>query len=332
MPENMESSDFKEEAVPQEDVGGEIECPLGAWYYRRMGLMFLLLGVFAAWFAYDGLVKWPKLNEQAIAKMAFGVAQDGGSWSDVEEHEDYIDMAPDDATRQLIKSAFQEGGSTMPWADFAREQKLESLLPPPESAPEFAWYEAFRAGAAQDGTWPNYATRKNIDPEGMDETVVNLKKAFVEGSAKRKWDGFAAEHGLRAGKDLKYYPKSDLREQIYIGSACGVGALVVVVLLVLNLGKKMRADGDSITMPNGTRIPFAAVKKIDKVKWDRKGLAYLEYEADGESKKAVLDELKFPGTQRIFDRLMANFSGALVDVERIESSAEEPENGSEEGA
>ncbi|MEM0896086.1 MAG: hypothetical protein AAGJ79_04305 [Verrucomicrobiota bacterium] len=332
MPENMESSDVPEEAVPDQDNGAEIVRPLGAWYYRRMALMFLLLAVFAAWFAYDGTVKWPQLNEQAMAKMAFEVAQGGGSWSEVEEHKDYKDMAPDDGTRQKIKQAFQEGGSTKPWADFARELKLESLLPPSESAPEFAWYEAFRAGAAQDESWSNYAMRKSIDPDGLDAEVVNLKRAFVEGASKRKWDGFAAEKGLRAGKDLKYHPRSDLREQIVIGSACGVGALVVVVLLLMNLGNRMSADAESMTMPDGKQIPFAAVTKIDKVKWDRKGLAYLEYEADGEVKKAVLDELKFPGTQEIFDRLMANFSGALIDVDRGSLPNAEAENGSAEGA
>ncbi len=56
-------------------------------------------------------------------------------------------------------------------------------------------------------------------------------------------------------------------------------------------------------------IPLSAVTAVDRRKWDRKGIAFIEYQlADGTQGRAKLDDfiyLRVP-TDRIFDRIMAS--------------------------
>jgi hypothetical protein len=73
------------------------------------------------------------------------------------------------------------------------------------------------------------------------------------------------------------------------------------------------------------------VFKIDTRKWRRKGLAYAYYRSEsGEEKKAVLDDLKFVGSQAILDRMMENFEGELFE-EVHDDDDDEPE-GTDEAA
>ena len=62
------------------------------------------------------------------------------------------------------------------------------------------------------------------------------------------------------------------------------------------------------------RILFDSVHEIDRRKWAKKGLAYLKYRnADGADKRAVIDDLKYKEADQIFERLLANFSGKLIE-------------------
>ena len=89
-----------------------------------------------------------------------------------------------------------------------------------------------------------------------------------------------------------------------------------------NKNRVLSADADSLTTPDGTRIPFVSVTKIDKRKWDNKALAYLWWK-DGEIiKKAEIDDLVFDGAGKVLDRLMAQFNGELVDIERTAPAVE----------
>lgn len=100
-----------------------------------------------------------------------------------------------------------------------------------------------------------------------------------------------------------------------------LGGLIVGVLLLLNRNKTLQGGEDHFITPEGRRVAFDEVFRIDKRKWDNKGLAYAWYRegGSGPERKAVIDDLKFDGAGRILDRLLASFSGEL-----IEKVADEP--------
>lgn len=114
-----------------------------------------------------------------------------------------------------------------------------------------------------------------------------------------------------------------LKEQLIWCIGTGIGGLLMLGAWLRFKGKTLRADQESFTTPDGVRIPFASVEKVDKRKWDNKALAYAFWK-DGETvRKATIDDLVFDDAGKVFDRLMANFQGELVDIER---PAAEPES------
>ena len=92
---------------------------------------------------------------------------------------------------------------------------------------------------------------------------------------------------------------------------------------MLNRGKVLRADGLSFTSPKGERVLFSSAHRIDKRKWDNKGLAYVHYRDEKEKeRRAVIDDLKFDGADKILDRLLENFEGELVERVSTEAPSE----------
>ena len=113
-------------------------------------------------------------------------------------------------------------------------------------------------------------------------------------------------------KDWNY----KLKEQFIWGVGTGLAGLGMLLAFLRNKDRVLRANATSLTTPEGVTIPFTSVGKIDKRKWDNKALAYLWWK-DGEvTKKAVIDDLVFDGAGKVLDRLMSQFHGELIDLER----------------
>ena len=125
-------------------------------------------------------------------------------------------------------------------------------------------------------------------------------------------------------KDWNY----KLREQFIWGVGTGLAGLGMLIAFMRNKDRVLRANATTLTTPEGVTIPFASVSRIDKRKWDNKALAYLWWQ-DGEvTKKAVIDDLVFDGAGRVLDRLMSQFHGELIDLERTPAAGTTPESAS----
>ncbi|MEM7145509.1 MAG: hypothetical protein AAF591_10250 [Verrucomicrobiota bacterium] len=244
------------------DSGGPIECKVTPWYFRRMGLMTLMLVGMATYFLYDGAIGYPKKNRKADVYDAFMAAKDEEeekSWEDVVTELDLTVGDPEEAEHVAkVKEAYDasEGGET--WKAFSLERKL------PEK------------------------------PERMTDKEIEEQFHFAWG--------------------------------LYV-----IGGIVVGVTL-MNSRKKVRADGEAYYTTKGKRVPFDGVYRIDKRKWDNKGLAYAYYEDEKEGKgKAVIDDLKFGGADKILARMLADFDGELVERVYIDEDEEEDEEAGEGG-
>lgn len=125
-------------------------------------------------------------------------------------------------------------------------------------------------------------------------------------------------------KDWNY----KLKEQFIWGVGTGLAGLGMLIAFMRNKDRVLRANATTLTTPEGVTIPFASVSRIDKRKWDNKALAYLWWQ-DGEvTKKAVIDDLVFDGAGRVLDRLMSQFHGELIDLERTPAAGTTPESAS----
>ncbi|MFT4637390.1 MAG: hypothetical protein ACI8T1_000699 [Verrucomicrobiales bacterium] len=135
-----------------------------------------------------------------------------------------------------------------------------------------------------------------------------------------EWIDYAATKGWPEEPPEKFHSTTD---QFFFGALCiGIG-LAVLGTMLLNRRKVLCGDDTSFTSPNGQRVFFSSAYRIDKRKWDNKGLAYVHYrDVSEKEKRAIIDDLKFAGADKILDNLMANFDGELV--ERVSTEPNEP--------
>ena len=92
--------------------------------------------------------------------------------------------------------------------------------------------------------------------------------------------------------------------------------------------KKLTCDETSFQAPWSPKIPFTAVEKLDKRPWKHKGLAKVHYKLGSSSKSTSIDDLRFPGADKVLQRLEENFHGEILELEEEapESPAETPES------
>ncbi len=175
---------------------------------------------------------------------------------------------------------------------------------------------------------------ENVLLKGYDEAVAakRLDAWVTETEAKGlpagkdgeppRWVSYAAAHGW--DEKPHRWTQEEINGQFWWGT-CTAGLGVVVGLITLfNRNKKLLADSRSWTTDGGKTIRFDQVHRVDKRKWDNKGLAYVWYREtpEGPEKKAVLDDLKFAGTEQILTRLLAAFKGELIEKISDESGDE----------
>lgn len=148
-----------------------------------------------------------------------------------------------------------------------------------------------------------------------DEYWPEYQKMLSEGR-EGEWIDVAKEKGWPEKPVEKNYDRK-IAEQLYFGILTGVGGLALLVAFLRNRKRTLEADDVSFTTPDGRRVPFASAFRIDKRKWDHKGLAYVYYrDESGASRKAVIDDLIFGGAGAILDRLLSRFQGELIELER----------------
>lgn len=98
--------------------------------------------------------------------------------------------------------------------------------------------------------------------------------------------------------------------QILLQKALAFGlpplALLFLIYVRYNSRGEYRLDGDTLHAPGHPPVPLEAIRRLDKTQWDRKGIAYVDYElADGRSGRIALDDFIYERkpTDAVFERI-----------------------------
>lgn len=149
----------------------------------------------------------------------------------------------------------------------------------------------------------------------MEQWLANTKAkglpTGVDGDSPR-WKSYAAKNGW--DEEPKHYTDHEIAEQFYFAYGCFAAAGIACILILLNRGKVLRGETDHWVTPEGVQIAYKDVFRVDKRKWEHKGLAYAWYRTPaGAEKRAVIDDLKFGGAEKVLTRLLGRFSGELIE-------------------
>lgn len=165
--------------------------------------------------------------------------------------------------------------------------------------------------------------------EAGGKDVEAKKLEWVEEATNKEWELNLNSNTLEPKDKID---DAKIAEQLYFAIGTGVLSLGVLVYFLLALRKRLEVDGEAVQLPNGKRVPYSAIKKVDTRRWGNKGLATITFD-DGASLRgtAKIDGLKFGGFVKpepyqadlILNRIIENFHGDLIELEEIEGEESE---------
>ena len=108
-----------------------------------------------------------------------------------------------------------------------------------------------------------------------------------------EWPALAKEKGWNETPPHKLYQKVDLRGQQIASGLLFLGAITAFLYWLGQIKRVFILEHDAVILPDGKRIPFASVTRINQKQWESKGLATVYYSIDGRTGKFELDDYKF---------------------------------------
>ena|SRR5688572_7056058 len=143
------------------------------------------------------------------------------------------------------------------------------------------------------------------------------------------YDGFvrypeANAHALRPkdqgglGLTVPPHPGLDIPFNQWIGMILPVVGLFAAGWALYNSRGQYRLAGSSLYVPGHPEVPLDSIRAIDKTKWERKGIAYIDYElaGSGNPSRLKLDDYVYERrpTDEIMERIEALVAPPAEDV------------------
>jgi hypothetical protein len=101
----------------------------------------------------------------------------------------------------------------------------------------------------------------------------------------RENDAFKKAHPLA---EKLPHPALDIPFNQYLGMALPPLSLFFLFWVLYSSRGEYSFDGTTLSVPGHPSVSIKAIRKIDRTAWDRKGIAYIHYQASGSAKLAVL--------------------------------------------
>lgn len=204
-----------------------------------------------------------------------------------------------------------EGGLTeVKWKEFASSQSMSV----PEESLENLPQDEDLSLQLPDALVNGYAV---LDSQEGQQGVVSLWRDF---SGSKNWDEDAGD---------KAYDKGNIKNQFVAAGVAGFLALIALFILIRTMLRSIKADGKALYSQTGEAILYSDMTRIDKRKWENKGMALVYYQKDGGEKKVKIDGMVYgqfkeedgAPAERLFARVLENFKGEVLDYEGVEESS-----------
>lgn len=172
---------------------------------------------------------------------------------------------------------------------------------------------------AEKQVWFDEVVLKSFDEaKAANKVDVWVKNATQQGwptgrdGEPPRWVSYAAQNGWP--EKPHRYTQKEIDEQFWWGGGTLLAAFIVATLILLNKNKVLQGEPDHFITPEGKKVVYADVFRVDKRLWDNKGLAYVWHRPDGGGEqKVVIDDLKYEGAVRVLDVLLSCFKGELIE-------------------
>ena len=144
-----------------------------------------------------------------------------------------------------------------------------------------------------------------------------------------QWQAVATEHEWPTKRPKKKYTVKDSKEFIWFNyglmGVCWLIALPCLGWCLFNKGSWIEATGDGLRNSAGQQLTLDQITKVDKAKWDKKGITILHYNGDQGASTFLIDDLKYEraATDEIMAWIEENIDTKLIVNGRLESQIAE---------
>jgi hypothetical protein len=106
----------------------------------------------------------------------------------------------------------------------------------------------------------------------------------------------------------------DIRTQFIMAAPCILISGLSLVRVLFSAGRSMATDESGFQTVKGQLVPYDRIRRIDKRKWDRKGIADVFYETDSgnDLERTRVDAWIFAGGEEILKDVEANAQAEIV--------------------
>ena len=279
------------------------------WFYWRALTMLLMFSVFATLFFKDGIWGYREKNLHFYVHRSF--IQAGVDFQRLQNEQQGNDGA-------LTEAA---------WKSYAAAQKVEL---PDDAA------DVLPRGAAHTMEWPTQLVDGfvTMDSQGGQVGALRLWEKYtasrkdVDGKA---WGIDPGEQPMSAGK---------IRDQFIAMAVALVIIITVLFFLIRTMRRNITVDNEALYTQDGRKILYKDMVRIDKRKWETKGVALVYYMDGGQENKAKVDGLVYgqfkendgAPAEKLFAKLMENFKGEVLEYVSVDDGEGDPKTAEEEAA
>jgi hypothetical protein len=155
---------------------------------------------------------------------------------------------------------------------------------------------------------------------GQRERALAFKNLEEEGRLE-EWPEYAAKRDWKPYNPGEPKTEAQITAQFFMMAICGVAGLLVLTHVLMSCGRWIEMDESGLRSSRGQEAKFDQVAKIDKKKWDNKGIAKVHYQVNGGTKVFTLDDFIYdrPTTDNILRQLESR-----VGVDKIVNGKPEP--------
>ena len=194
--------------------------------------------------------------------------------------------------------------------------------------------------ASSEGDWKAFSGKKTclfpedaatVLPKGTDlelpwpailvEGYAVMKEKGGQNGANKLWEDYTSERGWPSKTEEHPYDAGDIKGQ-FVAAAVALALITFsLFILIRTLRRTIAADDEALYSQDGRRVLYSDMIRVDKRKWDTKGIALVYYKDGGEEKKIKIDGMVYgqfkeengAPAERLFSRVMEHFKGEVLE-------------------
>jgi hypothetical protein len=157
------------------------------------------------------------------------------------------------------------------------------------------------AKAANDYRWKRYILVAVLLGYG----ILSIKDGFYRYPADN-------QDAIRRNLDILPHPGFDVQLNKVLGMLLPPFSMALLAWSIYSSRGIYRYDGTTLTAPSHPPVQLNAMRKIDRGKWDRKGIAYIEYQIPGTAKSGRIKLDDFIYQREPIDQMFAHIEATVT--------------------